>query len=154
MRRLRNVFLISMIGAFGVAIAAGAGAASLEPERVAPAQAADMQAALLETPKLDLSLFLVTRLTVDGRQVEVTSLGPTLVADDIRGAHWAVSLLAYTPDKSALVLFSRDPESGVGYRLTIPVAELAEGMELGFPVLKNGALAGASLKITAQLHVP
>ena len=150
----RQVLATLLIGAFGVALAAGAGAASLEPERVAPAEAADMQAALLETPKFDLSLFLLTRLTVDGRRVEVTSLGPTLVADDLRGAHWAVSLLAYTPDKSALVLFSRDPESGVGYRLTIPVADLTEGMELGFPVLKNGALAGAALKITAQIQVP
>ena len=154
MRRLRNVLLISMIGALGAVLAPQAGGASPEPERLAPAEAADAQAALLEWPKIDLSVVYVIRLTVDGRPVEVTSLAPTLVSNDLNGTHWAASVFAYTADKSALVLFSRDPASGAGYRLTLPVAELTEGHEFRFPVLSNGSLADVPITVAKHVHKP
>lgn len=148
-----------MAAPLGVALALAAvlidpGTAAETVERLAPAEAAEAQKGLLVPPPFDLSVLYVTRLSIDGQRFEVTSLGPTTVAEESNGAHWAVSVLAYAPDKSALVLFSRDPGTGTGYRLALPVREVAEGLELRFPILKSQTLEEATVRINAQLRVP
>ena len=153
MRRLGRVLML--LGALGVILVPRTGVAAVpEPDRVPPAEAAAVQAALLEMPKIDLSIVYVVRLMVDGRLVEVTSLAPTLLTDDLKGNHWAATVFAYSADKSTLVLFSRDPESGAGYRLTLPVGNVVEGLEFRFPVLRQGRLMVVPIVVSKHVHRP
>ena len=123
-------------------------------ETLSPGQAASLQAEILKGTPPDLSRVYITRLQIGQRIIDVASLQPALLAEEKRGEYWAVSVFAYNENKSALVLFSRDPQSGLGYRLKLPADKLKEGMVFAFPLLRGGTLEQSEVRVKTHFHRP
>lgn len=89
-------------------------------------------------PRLNFSDILVIRTkTEDGKRVEVTSIGPTVVSAQKDGAPAARTTFTFTPKRDMLILFTQDVSNWKAFRKEIPVAGLAPGKVFRFPVVQE-----------------
>jgi hypothetical protein len=86
---------------------------------------------------LDLSKIIVLRLQLDGKRVEVASLGPSIVGAADGGPPGARTVFAFTQARDKLVLFGQNVPEFLGFHQEIPIGELQPGKRFRFPVVQE-----------------
>ena len=97
--------------------------------------AADRKA--LSKPNFDLGQLISVRLTSGGQTLEVTSLAPSIIGKQVKGAPAAKTTFAFTPERDTLVLFTQDVPAHKAFRKDMPVSELVSGKSFEFPVVQS-----------------
>jgi hypothetical protein len=118
-------------------------------EIVADTAAADaIQARLLGQAKFNVSKVYVTRLTIDGNEVAITSLVPAFFRGyeprergfKLRKGH-SFTLLAFNEERNGLELLTRDFQADKAYHEVVPLASLEAGMTLRFPLIDDSGVS-------------
>jgi hypothetical protein len=150
---------LSQFIAAGLVVAVATSAAALaqvgQPEQIAAKDAQAVQTSLADSKGFDLSVVFVARVMVDGTRHEFTSLQPEVLGHAGAGDSQALSLVRFNEEKTALVLFTRNPKSGGASRLVIPVATLEKKPHFTFPVVTDdGKLATRKFEVLEVKHLP
>jgi len=111
------------------------------------------QQAMAKRGAPDLSAVYVARLKfADSQQVDVTSLSPSVIGRVDSATGPALTLIRFSKDRNSLEFFSRDPVSGRGALMVIPVADAPRTVT--FPVLENGKLVPTEIVLVLVVHQP
>ena len=118
-----------------------------------PAEALAVQQRLNSMQVLNLTRVRVARLTLDGEPIEVTTLLPSVVAQAKSGETPADTVFRFSESHDTLVLFSRDPETGKGYRLDIPQQKWTPGRTVQFPVVnQDGTMTEREVEVVKVIE--
>ncbi len=110
-------------------------------------EALSYQQTLLGAQNLDLSQVITVRLLVNGTRVDVTSLAPEVLALEGEGDARAATVMVFSADRSELVLFTRNPETGEGMARRITPDELRTRPVFQFPMVVGSTVTNAKFEV-------
>ena len=95
----------------------------------------------------------VARLRVGGEPLEVTSVLPVTVAAVTNDNGPSYTIFLFSPDREQLVLFTRDPVTGDGFRAELARAKWQPGWVIHFPVIEpGGAVASTVIELSQVIE--
>jgi len=83
----------------------------------------------------NINQFTYATLYIDGTAIGISSLSPRILNQVSGFDTKSVSAVRFSDDKRHLVFFTRNPETGKGYRAMLPVNRINSGAEFAFPIL-------------------
>lgn len=105
------------------------------------------QQTLLGSQNLDLSQVITVRLLVNGTRVDVTSLTPEVLALEGEGDARAATVMAFSTDRSQVILFTRNPETGEGMVRKFTPDELRAKPVFQFPLVVGTTVTNAKFEV-------
>jgi len=131
-----------------------AGSAFAQPpvQELAPAEAEAKQNELLAGGPPELGVVWVARMEMDGKRIDIASLHASVLGHTGSPPAVALTVLRFTADRAAIEFFTRDPKSGAGKLLALPVSAPHEAFS--FPVLADGTVKTAEFRVLDLMHRP
>lgn len=150
MKSLHAVAVALGMAMFCLSPAAGAADSAAPVQDLAGADATTKQAEMIKNAGLDLSTVYVARLMVGDRRVDVTSLNASVIGRAETADGEMVSVIRFSKDRRSLELFSRDPQTGGGKYLALPLAQVPG--KATFPVISDGKLVPTDVTLLLVVH--
>jgi len=119
-----------------------------------PRLAEKLQTSAITRNAVHINQLIVTKMRINDEMVSLSNLSPRVINAIGPPNDRALTAARFSDDGLELMLFSRDPLTGVGYRMLIPSSKLHEEPKtVAFPVLfADGSFRKASITIFPLRH--
>lgn len=121
-------------------------------KRLAPSIALTEQQQLMSPPNVDASGVLLASLDINGQQYDVSSFSPVILARTGEGASEAATIIRFSADRTSLILFSRNPQTGDGQQVTLSRSQMKQKPSFTFPIISDGKLKPARVRVAKLIE--
>ncbi|TAH32235.1 MAG: hypothetical protein EYC62_09430 [Alphaproteobacteria bacterium] len=149
MKRIYQVSVLAML-----AVISACAAPNLTSERLDSGAAYDMQQTLMGAQNLDMSHVYTVRMLVNGTRVDVTSLSPEVIGLEGQEKNRYATVLVFSQNRDSVIFFTRDPETGEGYRRSIGLNELRQRPVFEFPLVVGTTVTTAKFEVIDVTVLP
>ncbi len=149
--KTRFLWIVLLVAA---AVTACGGYVFWNGERLKPDAAYEMQQTLLGGQNMDLGRVYTVRMLVNGTRVDATSLTPEVIALEGKDTQRAATIATYSPDRTHIILFTRDPETGEGFVKRMTLDELRQKPSFEFPVVVGNTVAAGKFEVLDLIILP
>lgn len=135
-------------------LAACNGSGLFRTEHLKSDAAYEMQQTLMSGQTLDLSRVYTLRLMVNGTRVDVVSITPEVLALEGTERNRAATVMAFNAERSHVVMFTRNPETGEGYVRRVGIDELRKKPVIEFPMVVGNTVTNAKFEVMDLTILP
>lgn len=151
---MKTILQYGFLAALLVLTACNGGNSLFATERLKSDAAYDMQQTLMGGQNFDLSRVFTLRMLVNGTRVDVTSLTPEVLALEGKERSRAATVMAFSQDRSQVIMFTRDPQTGEGYVRKVGVNELKNKPVIEFPLVVGNTVTTAKFEVMDLTVLP
>lgn len=112
------------------------------------------QEGMLDAAKIDANRVYAAKLKIAGDFYTLTTHAPLILASSGQGDARAITGMRFSARQDEILLFTRNPRNGEGYRAIIPLTDADSFPQFSFPLLRYGQLTNLPVQLVSVIRRP
>ncbi len=112
------------------------------------------QEGMVESAKYDPNRVYAAKIRIGDEFYTITTHAPLILAQTGHGDEKSISAMRFSKDQNEILLFTRNPKNGEGFRAIIALNEANYWPQFSFPFIKNGRLDNLPVQVVSIIRKP
>ena len=112
------------------------------------------QEGMVEAPRYDKNRIYAAKIRVANQFYSITTNAPVILSSTGMGDEKSITAMRFSRDQNEILIFTRNPRNGEGYRVNIPLDEANYWPEFNFPIIRGNRVQTMPVQIISVIRKP